>query len=76
LVGRPGVLNVQDNGRAEMDDSGNSDAVRNRRLMLAAVGTLALLIGAVAYGNSDRLIDLARSLTSAQNGRAQSRVHY
>jgi hypothetical protein len=69
-------LNVQNNGRAEMDDRSNSGAVRNRRLMLAAIATLALVIGALAYGNSDRLIDLARSLTSGQNGRAQSRVHY
>ncbi len=61
-----------------MDHRGNSGAVRNRRLMLAAIATLALalVIGAVAYGNSDRLIDLARSLTSGQNSRAQSRVHY
>jgi hypothetical protein len=59
-----------------MDDRNKSGAVRNRRLMLAAIAALALVIGAVAYGNSDRLIDLARSLTSGQNSRAQSRVHY
>ena len=59
-----------------MDDSNNSVAVRNRRLLLAAIATLALVIGAVAYGNFDRLIDLAGSLTSGQNSRAQSRVHY
>jgi hypothetical protein len=59
-----------------MDDLSNSGTVRNRLLLLAAVATLALVIGAVAYSNSDRLIDLARSLTSGQNSRAQSRVHY
>jgi hypothetical protein len=69
-------LNVQNHGRAEMDDSNNSGAIRNRRLLLAAIAILALVIGAVAYGNSDRLVDLARSLTSGQNSRAQSRVHY
>ncbi len=59
-----------------MDDRSNSNAVRNRWLVLAAMAALALLIGAVAYGNSDRLIEFARSLASGQNGRAQSRVHY
>jgi hypothetical protein len=59
-----------------MDDPSNSGAVRNRRLILAAIAMLALLIGALAYGNSDRVIDLARSLTSGQNSRAPSRVHY
>jgi hypothetical protein len=69
-------LNVQNPGRTEMDDGNNSGLIRNRRLLLAAIAMLGLVIGAVAYGNSDRLIDLARSLTSGQNGRAQSRVHY
>jgi hypothetical protein len=69
-------LNVQNHGRAEMDDSSNSGVFRSRRLLLAATAIFALVIGAVAYGNSDRLIDLARSLTSGQNSRAQSRVHY
>lgn len=59
-----------------MDDPSNSGAVRNRRLILAAIAMLALLIGALAYGNSDRVIDLARSLTRGQNSRAPSRVHY
>jgi hypothetical protein len=35
-----------------MDDSNNSGAIRNRRLLLAAIATLALVIGAVAYRNS------------------------
>ncbi|HEY4407592.1 MAG TPA: hypothetical protein VGN55_23320 [Xanthobacteraceae bacterium] len=57
-----------------MDDPGS--AGRDRRLVLAVLLVLVLVIGAIAYRNSDSLIDLAKSLTSGQTGRAQSRIHY
>jgi hypothetical protein len=59
-----------------MDGAGRSGAGRGRRLILAAVLALALVTGAIAYRNSDDLMDLAKSLTSGQTGRAQSRIHY
>ena len=59
-----------------MDGSGRPGAGRGRRLLLAAILALVLAIGAIAYRNSDDLIDLAKSLTSGQTGRAQSRIHY
>jgi len=59
-----------------MDDRSNSGIGRNRRLMLAAIAALGLVICAIAYVKSDRLIDLVVSVTSGQTGRAQSRIHY
>ena len=37
---------------------------------------LGVVIGAIAYVNSDKLIDLAKSVMSGPTGRAQSRIHY
>jgi hypothetical protein len=34
------------------------------------------VMGAFAYVNSDRLVDLAKSVMSGSTGRAQSRIHY
>jgi hypothetical protein len=59
-----------------MDGPGSSGAGRDRRVVLAAILALVLVIGAIAYRYSDNLIDLAKSLTSGQTGRAQSRIHY
>jgi hypothetical protein len=59
-----------------MDGPGRPGAGRGRRLIVAAILALMLVIGAIAYWNSDDLMDLAKSLTTGQTGRAQSRIHY
>jgi hypothetical protein len=61
-----------------MDGPGRSGAGRDRRLILAAILGLVLLlvIGAIAYLDSDDLIDRAKSLITGQTGRAQGRFHY
>jgi hypothetical protein len=60
-----------------MDDPIGSGAPRDRRLMLAAVVALGLVIGGLAYEYYDDLTELAQSLTSGKLGRAQSRsLHY
>jgi hypothetical protein len=72
----PSFFSVQKIGRAEMDGPGRPGAGQGRRLVLAAILALVLVIGGIAYRNSDGVIDLAKSLTSGQTGRAQSRIHY
>jgi hypothetical protein len=61
-----------------MDGPGRSGAGRDRRLILAAILGLVLLlvIGAIAYLDSDDLIDRAKALITGQTGRAQGRFHY
>jgi len=59
-----------------MDDPIKSGAGRDRRLILAAIVVLALVIGGVAYRYSDDLAELAQSITSGKLGRAQGRLHY
>ena len=75
-VEAPDLLNVLASGRPQMDARSNSGTGRNRRWMPAAIATLGLVIGAIAYVNSDKLIDLAKSVMSGPTGRAQSRIHY
>jgi hypothetical protein len=72
----PDLLNVREIGRPAMDDCSSSGTGQSRRLTLAAIATLGLAIGAIAYVNFDKIIDLAKSVTSGQTGRAQSRFHY
>ena len=50
-----------------------SGAGRDRRLMLAAIVLLGLVIAAFAYEYSDTLTELAQSLTGGKLGHAQSR---
>jgi hypothetical protein len=59
-----------------MNDPIRSGAGGGRRLILAAIVALALVIGGIAYRYSDDLIDLASSLASGQHSRAQGRFHY
>jgi hypothetical protein len=59
-----------------MDDPIKSGAGRDRRLILAAIVALLLVIGGIAYEYSDDLTELAQSLTSGKLGRAQGRLHY
>jgi hypothetical protein len=60
-----------------MDDPNRSGAVRDRRLMLAAIVLVGLVIAALAYQYSDALIELAQSLAGGKLGHAQSRsLHY
>jgi hypothetical protein len=56
-----------------MDDPTISRAGRDRRLMLAAITLLALVIVGLAYEYSDDLTGLVQSVTSARLGHAQSR---
>jgi hypothetical protein len=50
---------------------------RDRRLMLAAIVMLGLVIAVLAYEYSDALTELAQSLTGGKLGHAQSRsLHY
>ena len=59
-----------------MEDTGRSGAGRDRRLLLAALLALGLVIGGLAYEYSDDLTELARSFTSGKVGHAQPRFHY
>jgi hypothetical protein len=59
-----------------MDDPNQSGSVRDRRLILAAILALAAVIGAITYRYSDDLVDLAKSVTSGQTGRAQGHLRY
>jgi hypothetical protein len=59
-----------------MEDTGGSGAGRDRRLLLAAILALGLVIGGLAYEYADDLTELAQSFTSGKSGRAQPRFHY
>jgi hypothetical protein len=59
-----------------MDDPTSSGAGRDRRLVLAAILVLGLVIGGIAYRYFDDLTELALSFTSGKLGRAQGRLHY
>jgi len=59
-----------------MDDPSNSRTGRDRRLMLAAILALSLVIGGLAYRYFDDLTELALSFTYGKLGRAQGRLHY
>jgi hypothetical protein len=72
----PGFLHSRKIGQAWMEDKSRSGAGRDRRLLLAAILALGLVIGGLAYGYSDDLTELAQSFTSGKLGRAQSRFHY
>jgi hypothetical protein len=59
-----------------MDDPIKPGAGRDRRLILAAIVALGLVIGGLAYEYSDDLTELAQSFTTGKLGRAQGRLHY
>jgi hypothetical protein len=59
-----------------MEDPCRSGAGRDRRLILAAIVVLGLVIGAVAYEYYDDLTEFAQSIASGKPGRAQGRFHY
>jgi hypothetical protein len=59
-----------------MENPSRSGAGRDRRLLLAAILGLGLVIAGSAYEYSDDLAQLAQFFTSGKLGRAQSRVHY
>ena len=59
-----------------MDDPSRTGTGRDRRLVLAAIVGLALVIGAIAYFYFDDLAELAQSFTYGKLGRAQGRLHY
>jgi hypothetical protein len=59
-----------------MDDPSSSRTGRDRRLMLAAIVALALVIGGLAFLYFDDLTELALSFTYGKLGRAQGRLHY
>jgi hypothetical protein len=59
-----------------MEDTGRSGAGRDRRLLLAALLALGLVIGGLAYEYSDDLTELAQSFTGGKSGRPQPRFHY
>jgi hypothetical protein len=60
-----------------MDGPIRSAAGHDRRLMLAAIVVLGLVIAALAYEYFDALTELAQTLTGGKLGHAQSRsLHY
>jgi hypothetical protein len=60
-----------------MDDPIRSAAGRDRRLMLAAIAVLGLVIAGLAYEYSDALTEIVQSLTVGKLGHAQSKMlHY
>jgi hypothetical protein len=59
-----------------MDEPRRSGAGRDRRLMVAAILALSLVIGGIAYTYYDDLTEFALSFTYGKLGRAQGRLHY
>jgi hypothetical protein len=60
-----------------MDGPIRSGAGRDRRLMLAAIVVLGLVLAVLAYEYFDALSGLAQSFTAGKLGHAQSRsLHY
>jgi hypothetical protein len=60
-----------------MDDPSTSVAGRDRRLLLAAITVLGLVIAGLAYAYFDDLNELVQSVTAGKLGHAQSRsLHY
>jgi hypothetical protein len=60
-----------------MDDPNGSEPRRDRRLILATLLALGLVIAGIAYSFSDDLIALIQSATSGTLGRPQGRLfHY
>jgi hypothetical protein len=59
-----------------MDDPSRSGTGRDRRLVLAAILALGLVIGGIGYIYFDDLTELAQSFTYGKLGRAQGRLHY
>ncbi len=60
-----------------MDDPNGSGSSRDRRLILAALVGLGLVIAGVAYSYSDDLAAFIASLTGEKLGRPQGRLfHY
>jgi hypothetical protein len=59
-----------------MEDTSRSEAGRDRRLLLAAILALGLVIGGLAYVYSGDLTELVQSFASGKSGRAQPRFHY
>jgi hypothetical protein len=60
-----------------MDDPNGSGSSRDRRLILAALLGLGLVIAGIAYSYSDDLTAFLQSLTGGKLGRPQGRLfHY
>jgi hypothetical protein len=59
-----------------MDDPSRSGSGRDRRLILAVILALAVVIGGIVYTFSDDLTELAQSLTTGKLGRAQGKLRY
>ncbi len=59
-----------------MDDPKEPGAGRDRRLIVAAIVALGLVIGGIAYEYSEDLTALAQSLAGGKLGRPQGRLHY
>jgi hypothetical protein len=60
-----------------MNDPTTSAAGRDRRLLLAAIAVLGLVMAGLAYAYFDDLTELVASVTTGKLGHAQSRsLHY
>jgi hypothetical protein len=59
-----------------MEDPSRPAAGPDRRLLLAVILGLGLVLAGLAYEYSDDLAELAQSFSGGKLGRAQSRVHY
>ena len=60
-----------------MNDPTPSAAGRDRRLLLAAIAVLGLVMAGLAYAYFDDLSELVASVTAGKLGHAQSRsLHY
>jgi len=59
-----------------MEDPSKPAAGPGRRLLLAAILGLGLVIAGLAYEYSDDLTELAQSFSGGKLGRAQGRFHY
>jgi hypothetical protein len=59
-----------------MEDPSRPGAGPGRRLLLAAILGLGLVLAGLAYQYSDDLAELAQSFTSGKLGHAQGRFHY
>jgi hypothetical protein len=69
-------LEFSEIGQARMEARSGSGAGRDRRLLLAVILGLGLVIGGLAYEYSDDLTALAQSFSGGKLGRPQGRFHY
>ena len=59
-----------------MEDPSKPAAGPGRRLLLAAILGLGLVLAGLVYEYSDELTELVQSFSSGKLGRAQGRFHY